>query len=419
LDCRHWSQKLFRHQFLDAASLFLVRDRSAPRHRSSCYLINPSGPYAAPISLIVLSSSTFYWQMAVSAFLDTGLVFFSMLAVIGTLLALRRPAYWYLVAVAVGAGALQKAPVAALLVGLILALVPLTARHHDIKLSVVLSDGHFRRALLLAALIIAFWPVLQTARFGSKVIEQQYVDEMLRRFSPMGSTGQSSQWYRLIVSDEAILWLPAMLSVFVIPFLFRSLEALVPAAIVLVFLVMMAIASGLVHHRYTLLLLPLLAASMAALLTRLLAARVMAMAVAVGLSAFVGGPFKSAEAIGVMFDGQRKYLPVLHNLQTKLLPQETLLTCRFEEDPDPTIWILPGSLSYYGSNGHPVFLLRHPKDIFKREHVEHKIRPPFRGLCRSEQFEKLREWLVDFEIVEQSQGYVHWTSKGGARMPSS
>ena len=382
------------------------------------YLINPSNPYAAPVALIILSSSTFYWQMAISAFLDTGMVFFSIVAVVGALLALRRPAYWYQVAVAVGAGALQKAPVAALLVALILALVPLTAKYHDIELSAVVANRHFRRALLIAVLMIAFWPVLQTALYGQKVIEQQYLDEMLLRFSPIGSTAESRQWYKILVADEALLWLPAMLSVLVIPFVFRSLEALVPVAILLAFLAMMVTASGYIHHRYTLLVLPVLAASLAALLTRILPGRATALAAAVGLSLLVGGPFKRAEALGLMFNGQQQYRPLMQNLRTSLLPLETLISCRFKEDADPTIWILPGSLSYYGSNGHPIYLIRRPEDISRQERIKNKICPPYRGLCRSNEFELLRRWLADYEIVEQSLGYVHWTSTGSMPLPN-
>jgi hypothetical protein len=308
--------------------------------------------------------------------------------------------------------------VAALLVALILALVPLAARHHDIDLSAVLANKDFRRALLIAVLMIAFWPVLQTALYGQKVIEQQYVDEMLLRFSPIGSTAESRRWYKILVADEAILWLPAMLSVLVVPFVFRSLEAWVPAAILLVFLVMMVTASGYVHHRYTLLVLPLLAASLAALLTRFLPGRATALAAAVGLSFLVGGPFKRAEALGLTFNGQQQYLPLLQSLRSSLLPQETLIGCRFKEDADPTIWILPGSLSYYGSNGHPIYLMKRPEDISKQERIKNKIRPPYRGLCRSDEFEQLRPWLAGYEIVEQSAGYVHWTSKGSMPLPN-
>ena len=133
-------------------------------------LINPCNNYSAPTAMIILSASTVYWHLAVSAFLDTGMVFFSMVAVIGTVLALRRPRYWYLVAAAVGAGALQKAPVAALLVGCILILIPLTKKYHEINISTVLTGKHFKLALLISGVMIAFWPLLQTAMYGSKAV---------------------------------------------------------------------------------------------------------------------------------------------------------------------------------------------------------------------------------------------------------
>jgi 4-amino-4-deoxy-L-arabinose transferase-like glycosyltransferase len=380
-------------------------------------LIEPDNPYAAPAAMIILSSSTFYWQMAISAFLDTGMVFFSVVAVVATLLALRRPKFWYLAALAVGAGALQKAPVAALLVGGILLLVPLTKKYHEIKLAAVFANKHFRIALLLSVVLIAFWPALQVARFGYKAIEQQYVDEMLERFNPIKPVTQFHGWYDIFVSAEAVVWIPAIIATLILPFVFKKFEAFVPVFIFLGFCLVVGKASGFVHHRYALLTLPFLAASLAALLARVLPGRITVLACAVGLSFLVGGPFKRAEALGLMFNGQEQYKPLLERLRAALLPQETLITCRWKEVPDPTIWFLPGSLSYYGSNGHPIYLMRRPEDISRQEHIKNKIRPPYRGLCRSGEFEQLKEWLADYRVVEQSNGYVHWISNGSVQPP--
>ena len=110
-------------------------------------------------------------------------------------------------------------------------------------------------------------------------------------------------------------------------------------------------ATGFVHYRYTLLIIPLLAASLAALLTRILPGQMTALALALGLSLLLGGPFKRAEALGLLTDSQTQYRQLLESLRSRLLPQETLITCRFKIGIDPTTWIAPGNLSYYGSDG--------------------------------------------------------------------
>ena len=88
------------------------------------YLINPSNPYVAPSAIIIMSSSTMFWVLtSLSAMLETGAAFFSTISVIGTILAIRQPKWWYFVAAAVGFGALQKAPIALLMVASIFVLM--------------------------------------------------------------------------------------------------------------------------------------------------------------------------------------------------------------------------------------------------------------------------------------------------------
>ena len=377
--------------------------------------INKDNPYCAPAAMLILSSFTLYWELTVSALLDTGMVFFSVCAVLGTLLALREPRYWYLVGAAVGVGALQKAPLAALLVGGILLLIPLTKRYHAIKISSVLKSKHFRLALLIAVLMIAWWPALQTIIYGYKAIKQQYVSQMLERFNPIGP-GQSNDWYQIFIADDGTIWLPAILSVIVIPFFFRNLEAFIPVTIVLSFFFLMGMASGYVSARYSLLILPFVAASLAALLGRILPPPTTALMLALGLCFLVGGPFKGAEALGLMSNGQEAYKPLLENLRTSLRPDDTLISCGWQAGPQPTVGILPGVLSYYGSNGHPIYSLKRPEELTKQEHIKHKIQPPYRGLCRSPQFEELKGWLLDYDVVEQSNGYVHFTSNGSVSL---
>ena len=377
-------------------------------------LLNNSNPYSAPTAIVLLSTSSLFWEMSVSAMLDTGMVLFSVIAVTGTLLALRQPRYWYLVAAAVGIGSLQKAPVAAVLVATIIALLPLTHAHHNVTLKSIFSNKHFRWAALIAFLISASWPVLQTSRYGSKAIIQAYGTQMWERFNPFGSTEIPSDWTQVFLAPEAIIWIPAILSTAAIPFLFRRFEAIVPLVIVCGFFLVMGIASGDLSSRYPLLILPFLAASFAAALTWL-PGQATGLVLAAGLCLLGGGPLKNAESLALMNFPQEKYRPLLEKFRLKLRPDETLIVCGWRTDAtSPTTPLFHESISYYASEGHRLYTIKDPKDLQKRQHAKQKIKPPYRGLCALDAFGQLKKFLVDYEIADQSEGYVHWESNRGA-----
>jgi hypothetical protein len=343
--------------------------------------------------------------------LDTGMVFFATVAVIGTLLAFREPRYWYLVAVAVGAGALQKAPVALLMVAAILILLPLTSKYHEIKLSHVVANKHFKIALLIAAVMLLVWPVLQMAQYGWKPLRQAYVGQMLERFNPFGQVGRSKDWRALFFSEEAIVWVAGLVSVAVIPFVFRRFETFVPALITVGFILLMSLATGYVSDRYALLILPFLAASLAALAAWLLPG-IVALVLAVAVCLAAAGPFKTADALDVMEKGQERYKPLLEKLRSSLLPEENLIVCSWLTDPTKRrVPIFDAALSYYGSNGHRIYSLKRPDALAVEQRFKRNVRPPYRGLCTAAQFNQLKPWLIDHEVLEESEGHVLWAAK--------
>ena len=67
--------------------------------------------------------------------------------------------------------------------------------------------------------------------------------------------------------------------------------------------------------------------------------------------------------------------------------------------------------SYYASNGRAFVDLDAVEDLALSERMEN-FNPPYRGLCRVDEFEELKKWLDGYEIIEQSQDFVHWTSTG-------
>ena len=186
-----------------------------------------------------------FWAYSLSAMLEIGAAFFSTISVIGTILAIRQPKWWYFVAAAVGFGALQKAPIALLMVASIFVLMMATYKLHDIRISSIMQDNHFRLAAILSLLLVLFWPLLQLERYGYQSIHKAYVREMVERFSPIGASEGTADtaWYKVLI-DEAFLWIPALVAVIVIPFIFRTLESFIPCLLVLGFCIMMEVASG-------------------------------------------------------------------------------------------------------------------------------------------------------------------------------
>jgi hypothetical protein len=397
------------------------------------YLINPTSSYTVPSAVILLSGSSMFWGLSLSALLETGAAFFFTLAIIGTILAIRQPKYWYLVTAAVGCGALQKTPAAAVFVISVLLMIAATSTFHDIKIRYILSNTHFRIAALITLTAIVFWPAVQLERYGFQSIQRAYIQQMFQRFRPCyvsslhgpsrskvcarraehrGGNARSLEapWYQWLIYDEALLWIPGLLSVLIIPFLFRGPESFIPPFIVLGFCLLMGMASGSVYPRYTILIFPLLAASMAAMLTGTLPRKSIAVVVAAIFCLISGGPFKSADDLGLLESTQTQYVPLLERFRTSLGGRDTFIYCRWATKFASIMY--PGTLSYFASNGKPIVSLRGPGDLSREEHAKHLIVPPYRGLCLSTEFDELKKWLSDYNIVEQSNGYVHWTSEG-------
>ena len=375
------------------------------------YAIFPSNPYAMPAAVLILAGSSMQWFSAISAMLDAGAAFFFAVAVFAFLLAIRQPRWWYLVAISSGLGALQKAPAGFVTVCGMLVLLHVTRKFHDVNLRDIFGNIHFKISVLITALLVLWWPVLQVARYGIEVIYFAYIDEMLLRFSPVGGGHPFSwlEWWQWIIRDGMGLWIPAILSLFMLPYFFRKPESFVPPFLFFCFVIMMTFATGRIYQRYLLLILPVLAAGFAALLARIVPGRVFAVVVACVLTLSAGNPFKGINSVSLFKSSQNKYLPLLENFSKSLEVKETPVWCNWSKAKLKNIY--PGAFSYYASNGR-IFLELHDAEQLPLKEVLEGFTPPYRGLCDTSEFDKLKKWLMSYEIIEQSNGYVHWTSMG-------
>jgi 4-amino-4-deoxy-L-arabinose transferase-like glycosyltransferase len=372
------------------------------------YSIAPSNPYIIPSAVLIVSGSSLLWDSAISAMLDAGAAFFFTLSVAGFLLALRRPAWWYLVAVATGLGALQKVPVGFLAVAVLLLLVYTARKYHDLNTPEILANRHFRTAATLVLIVLLSWPVLQISRFGVDVIWYAYIKQMLIRFAPVGDeTDTHLRWWLWFIRDGAGLWIPAILSLFALPLVSRKPESISLPVLFVAFAMLMTMATGEIYSRYLLIILPVLAASLAAVFVRIIPAGSIAVLLACVLVIIAGDPFRINKSLDIFESSQEQYLSLMENYSAALSDDETPVFCSWSKNR-PRIY--PGAFSYYASNGMPFLDIDGPEELLAGDNGA--IVRNYRGLCQEDELEQLEGQLAILEPIEKSGNYIHWAGVG-------
>jgi len=125
------------------------------------FLVEPNRPWLIPLSLAMLASSPLFSPEASRGFLDIGLTFFTISAILFAQLARNRPVWWLGVAAACWLGSLQKFPMP-FLVALLIIVVRLTSCDERPKL----RNGWLVTSMLLALATMAIWPLIQITKYG-------------------------------------------------------------------------------------------------------------------------------------------------------------------------------------------------------------------------------------------------------------
>jgi 4-amino-4-deoxy-L-arabinose transferase-like glycosyltransferase len=363
------------------------------------YAVNPSKPYTIPASSLILAGSPMLWEYALSAMLDTGAALFLTLAIAGAILAIRRPKWWFFVAIVIWLGELQKSPVGIFALLAILVIIHATAKLHDIKLREILNDRNFQYAVALGSVLIFSWHLLQILRHGPKALAIAIGENS--RFIPASDfLDRELHFWGWISQDAVWLWIPAILSLIFLPRFCQKPESLIVLLLFICFLVLVTLARGSVHPWYLLLVLPLLAVSLANLIAKIFPSGVFFIALVITLIA--GKPLNTQLLSNE--SSQRKYLPLLKNFAKSLKDEEVPIYCKYGGDAKKQIF--PGALSYYASNGRGFINLRAPGDLTKIGHGKSN----YRGLCHIKSFEELKPKLEGYKVFEISEGFVHWTS---------
>jgi hypothetical protein len=366
------------------------------------HAILPARPYAMPAAMLVLSGSSLFWSCSISAMLDAGAALFSTVAIASFLLALRNPKWWYVAAVSVGLGALQKAPIALLAI-VISGLVAYSARNvFNVSLREIFRNIHFKRSTVMAGLMVCFWPLLQTFMYGKKYYRTAFVQQMYDRFIPtLNFSDSQTKWWTWLFEGDVLLWLPAVLAMTALVFFRRRLETIIPAVLVAVFCVTMTLATGRIYERYILHALPLLAAALGAALALAFPFRTMVLGAALFLAVLCGQPFQTEDTLNLKSDDKSAFIPFLQDFARALQDNDTPVRCVWGDK-----WgqVYPGAIHYFAGNGRQFRVIMGP------EKLGQVGRPPYRGLCPIAQFGELEALWGNLRVVAEFQGWVHWVS---------
>jgi len=369
------------------------------------YLLYPTNPWVAPAAIALLAGSFSFWSSNMSALLDSGAMLFSTMAITSCLLAFSRPRWWYLVALSAGLAAIQKAPVPLLLAAGMVLFAFASKKYHQIDFRAAFLNRHFWIAAGLMLAAVLFWPALQWIRFGPESFQEAYVNQMVERFSPFSQLSEARRsWHTVLLSSEALLRIPAILALLVLPWVLRRMDLLPLPFLLVAFAIATVFSSGYVSPRYSLIFLPLLMAALAVVLIKVLPGRALPLLVIAALALSTGGPARSAKALGLLRSNHEKYVQLLQSVAKSLRENETLIVCRAAPGGSR---IPAGAISYFASKGRPYEEYRSP-ETFGALMRNGSVTPPYRGVCHAKTFEELKPLLNGYQIVEESNGYVHW-----------
>ncbi len=372
--------------------------------------ILPTTPWAIPAAVLLITSSERFWKSAMTALLDTGSLLFVTLAMAAVIFALKQPRWWYVVALAVGLGAWQKAPIALALVVLFFVFLGLTARWHGYRFRQFFTNRHFLISLCITILLSSGWHLWQFSQHGMIALSTGIGDQMVGRFTPSAESISASSVGDMIghvIGSEGVLRWPGFIAVFALPFLLKRYELLPLPLILLTYMAGVEFAGGFVSHRYTLLLTGLFAASLAAALFALdYSVKAKAIAVVV-LSLLSGGPVNSPSQLRLYANEKDlAYHKLLIAVSENESHEGAYVYCNWNRS-----WrIPPGGISAFSSIEHPFFDLRSHEELTEAL-ASGAISGPIIGICTQEQLQELSTVFADIEIKQTAQIYAYYSAR--------
>ncbi len=370
------------------------------------YLL-PDRPIAAVFPPLILTVSGRFWQYSITAMLDSGAAWFALLAVTVLIVALDRPRVWYLWALAVFLGALQKAPVGLAFSAVILGYLALADRQRARASLLEAGHPHFRNAVLLAFVAMAIWPVWQSLQYGVSAVRYGIGEQMLERFNPIGETlFNDFGWINWLIGENGrIFWIPGIL--FSLFHVFRPREGALAylSAIAIGFIVAMLIARGKIYDRYILIFYPFVAVILACSVFTLVRNRLLAVPAMLAMFFFNGQFLYDREEVSAASSRVPPFAAQLDRLKRLAAPDKTIMLCRADAPEEPSL----SAVSYFASNGAPVVILS-DRVAPEKHRAKFAGTHGFVGLCRVRYSDMLRAVFADLSVLEAGEGFVLWSA---------
>lgn len=383
------------------------------------YAMFPKQVWLMPCALLLLSTSTQFWEHATSAMLDTGAAFFSTLGVLSLFLSLKDPRYWPTFPIAVFLAGLQKGPTP--LGFLLMALIGLAllAPLYGGKLLKILKDRRFVFSTLAAVILGFAWQIFQKIRYSETDSLRGNIErQMLKRFLPENAEILSPGLERIsdiILAGEPVIRVAGFAGLLLLPFIARRPAYFAMSSIVVLFVVVMIFASGKIFARYTLTILPLLCIGAAWLIFFFCRKPAIAIIATVTIVLPLGGPLRPWDDLAQSRPG-RYSVPIsqiLSPLNDAITVDETAIFCGHS-----TRTIPPGAIHVYApqaGTGHPIYI----RDIKSIErNMQDYEGGPVRGICREAEIDAIRPYFSDLETEPVIKDFVMWTATSYSAHPS-
>lgn len=365
------------------------------------YSINPKTTYVIPTAILIMSGSSLLWQYSISAMLDTGAAFFTTLTMASFIIALRNPKWWYITAIAIGLGTLQKSPLSLAVALLLLILLIATRKFYSISIKNIISNKHFKYSTILMLILSIPWPLIQFIRHGKKYIKHAFVLQIYDRFVPTTEIiNIQTQWLQWFISDNLFLWVPSIIAAFLLVF-YKKFEYLIPFVSLILFSILMTMASGDIYSRYILQILPILAASLSIILTDHIPNKAILLGGTLILTLLAGQPFQTVASLELNNNSQAQFIPYLKEFAKYLKDDEAPVRCFWGKNREK---IFRGTYHYYASNDRKFFEISAPHEL------QAIARPPYRGICSIDQFQELNATWEGLQVVREFHGMIHWVS---------
>ncbi len=365
------------------------------------HALNPQTPYVIPTAILIMSGSSLLWRYSISAMLDTGAALFTTLTVAAFILALRNPKWWYVAAISIGLGTLQKSPLTLAAVTLLFILLIATRKLYSTSVEIIIKNKHFIHSSILMILLTIPWPLIQIFKYGKKYTKQALVLQVYNRFIPTTDMSEIQiQWWQWFITDESFIFIFSIISAFLLLF-YKKFEYIIPFFTFIIFSITMTMASGVIHSRYILQILPILAAGFAVILIEYMPNKATLLGGALALTLLAGHPFQTAASLELNNNTQAPYIPYLKDFAQSLKDDETPIRCFWGKDRGK---IFPGAFHYYASNERKFYEIYDPSELGKL------ARPPYRGICPINQFMELNATWEGLQVVREFHGMIHWVS---------